>query len=383
MATTAATAATSGEVLFFIPDIGGFTKFVTETEIAHSQHIISELLELIVDANTLGLEVGEFEGDAVLFFRHGAPPSLDALVEQARHMFVAFHTHLQRIEYYRVCQCGACSSTSKIKLKMVAHAGQAGLMKVKDQRKFIGKDIIVAHRLLKNSVAEPEYLLFTQSTLARARAADAELAGFEAGANAYDELGSIDYRYKSLACYLPEVRVDPPSPFALESPVQVLRLEQRVAAPAERVFQTLIDLPARMKWIEGIKSVEFRDEQPNHVGKVHRCVREGGGKDPELITSSARSDAQKMELWETDTKKTAACRYLLTKADGGGDTTDLALEFYVRDNLLMRLMFRLLMRRKLKPAFEKSLRNLAALCEGATAGSSANGSGALQAATAR
>ena len=53
-------------MLFLVPDIGGFTTFVTETEVSHSQHIIKEFLELLVDANQLGLEVSEFQGDAVL-----------------------------------------------------------------------------------------------------------------------------------------------------------------------------------------------------------------------------------------------------------------------------------------------------------------------------
>ena len=38
-------------------------------------------------------------------------------------------------------------------------------MQVKNHLKFIGKDIIIAHRLLKNSVSVPEYLLVTQPTL--------------------------------------------------------------------------------------------------------------------------------------------------------------------------------------------------------------------------
>ena len=51
--------------LLFVPDITGFTKFVNNTEIDHSQHIISELLENIIDSNQLDLEVSEIEGDAV------------------------------------------------------------------------------------------------------------------------------------------------------------------------------------------------------------------------------------------------------------------------------------------------------------------------------
>jgi hypothetical protein len=147
-----ATPAAADEVLFFIPDLGGFTKFIAETEIQHSQHIIKELLEILVDANTLGMKVSEFEGDAVLFYRNGAPPSLDQLVQQARKMYVDFHAHLKKFEYNRVCQCGACAGASGIALKMVAHFGSAGTMQVKNHLKFIGKDIIIAHRLLKNSV---------------------------------------------------------------------------------------------------------------------------------------------------------------------------------------------------------------------------------------
>ena len=96
--------------LFFIPDIGGFTKFVTGTEVKQSQHIVKELLELLVDANQLGLQVAEFEGDAVLFTRAGAPPPLADLLGQARRMYVDFHSHLKTFEAMRICQCGACAA---------------------------------------------------------------------------------------------------------------------------------------------------------------------------------------------------------------------------------------------------------------------------------
>src|SRR5262249_45053564 len=133
-------------VLFFIPDIGGFTKFIAETEIQHSQHIVRELLEILVDANALGMQVAEFEGDAVLFSRTGAPPTIEQLVDQAKRMYVAFHSHLRKFEYNRICQCGACAGAAAITLKMVAHFGSAAVMQVKDQAKFVGKDVIVVHR---------------------------------------------------------------------------------------------------------------------------------------------------------------------------------------------------------------------------------------------
>ena len=45
------------KVLYFKPDISGFTNFVNHTELEHSIHIISELLELLIDSTTIDLEL--------------------------------------------------------------------------------------------------------------------------------------------------------------------------------------------------------------------------------------------------------------------------------------------------------------------------------------
>ena len=37
--------------LFFLPDISGFTQFINTTEVTHAKHIISELLELLINEN--------------------------------------------------------------------------------------------------------------------------------------------------------------------------------------------------------------------------------------------------------------------------------------------------------------------------------------------
>ena len=55
--------------LLFIPDISGFTKFVQTTEVEHSQHVISELLEVLISANTQELKLAEIEGDGLFFIR--------------------------------------------------------------------------------------------------------------------------------------------------------------------------------------------------------------------------------------------------------------------------------------------------------------------------
>ena len=87
--------------LIFIPDISGFTEFVHTTEVAHSQHIVRELLEKIIDSNMIGLEISEIEGDAVLFYRMGDAPTADELLEQVRSMYLKFHEHLRLYKQQR------------------------------------------------------------------------------------------------------------------------------------------------------------------------------------------------------------------------------------------------------------------------------------------
>ena len=77
--------------LIFIPDISGFTKFIQEVEISHSRLIIQELLETLINANQIGLEISEIEGDAILFYKFGQPPPLQEIYQQVEVMFSDFH----------------------------------------------------------------------------------------------------------------------------------------------------------------------------------------------------------------------------------------------------------------------------------------------------
>jgi hypothetical protein len=74
--------------LIFIPDISGFTRFVTRIEIEHSRNIIRELLETLVQSNQIGLTISEIEGDAILFYKFGDMPDLQTLYHQVEKMFV-------------------------------------------------------------------------------------------------------------------------------------------------------------------------------------------------------------------------------------------------------------------------------------------------------
>ena len=149
------------QALIFIPDISGYTKFITETETNHSKHIITELLEVIIKGYKLKMHVSEIEGDAVLFYRKGEPPKLSELISQAKKMFLDFHIHLKIIQRDNVCQCGACRSALNLTLKFVSHYGTLEEVTLQNFSKIMGSDVILAHSLIKISIDDDAYLLIS------------------------------------------------------------------------------------------------------------------------------------------------------------------------------------------------------------------------------
>ena len=153
------------QALIFIPDISGFTKFITKCNIDHSNQIISNLINVILNSNLLELKVSEIEGDAVLFYSKGTPLTKEEIIQQSKRMFIDFHTNLKAMERNFFCNCGSCSTASDLTIKFVAHYGACKEVPIHNSTKLIGSDVILAHKLLKNNVPESEYILLSEKYL--------------------------------------------------------------------------------------------------------------------------------------------------------------------------------------------------------------------------
>lgn len=353
---------TDNKALLFIPDISGFTKFITETEISHSQHIIQELLELLVDADIIGLNVSEFEGDAIFFYRYGASPQVDELAEQARKMFVNFHTHLKKYETHRLCQCGACKTAHNLTLKVIAHYGEASGYKVKEHEKLIGKDVITVHRLLKNSVPHNEYILLTENILSEVNNNINTNGWFNpvTGEDSYDEIGKVSYRYSALSDLLSEVKIEKPEELNVDKPLKVYEDERIINKPMEEVYNICIDFSQRTNWVAGVKEIKLFDKGLNQAGTRHLCIMEKGPNN-DLITANLKVSDDEIEFWEVNVKKIAGCRYMFKRMDD--NQCKVKVEFYIKDNFMLKMMFKMMMAKKLKAAFETTFNNLKKYCE--------------------
>src|SRR5215210_2628206 len=130
-----------------IPDISGFTEYMTTTELNHSSYAIHKLINAIVDTVGDEYEISEIEGDAVLMIKKGPPPSQKEILDTCLRIFNAFHLQRNWMQHRAVCPCAACVNISNLTLKFVVHYGPLVEMKVGSFVKHSGTEMIVAHRL--------------------------------------------------------------------------------------------------------------------------------------------------------------------------------------------------------------------------------------------
>ena len=154
---------TTRRALLLIADIGGYTEYMDfhRSMLGHAEAATRRMLDKIVDA-ARGFDLIEIEGDAAFLSRDAdgldGPATMSAITHAAVAMHRAFHAERRLVEL-NICPCKSCTQTSGLKLKFVAHVGEVASQTIKRRKKLVGMDVIYVHRLLKNPVKVPEYVL--------------------------------------------------------------------------------------------------------------------------------------------------------------------------------------------------------------------------------
>ncbi len=192
-------------VLLIIADISGYTRFMTANAkaLAHAQLIITELLETILNGVEYPMEVSKLEGDAVFLYSiidtdEWADPAIHQRLSMQ--LLAAYQTFADRVielTESRICLCEACENIDRLRLKMVLHAGTALFHQVGKFNELAGVDVILVHRLLKNSIEADEYVLITEPAFDEL--SFPETIPWTRGSEQYAELGEVSTRL-----YIPE-----------------------------------------------------------------------------------------------------------------------------------------------------------------------------------
>jgi Protein of unknown function (DUF2652) len=192
-------------VIILLADISGYTKFMLDSRMSavHGQATINMLIEAILAEVDIPLVLQEIEGDAV--FLYAADPGSEAdwqrvadeVGRKLDRFFAAFIAQNAVMIESTPCPCAICANADQLGLKIIVHAGEAMFHSIAGRPQVSGADVILAHRLLKNSLDSGEYLLLTEQafTLMGAR-----LSGyFEHRQERYDGFDEVKVRVRFLA----------------------------------------------------------------------------------------------------------------------------------------------------------------------------------------
>jgi hypothetical protein len=154
--------------VLLIADIGGYTDYMNfhRSVLGHAEAATSRMLSKVVAA-ARGFDLIEIEGDAAFLSRDADRmdgDAFDVLLRTVVNLHAAFHAERQRVQL-NMCPCGSCKKTGNLKLKFVAHVGEVATQTIRHRKKLVGVDVIHVHRLLKNPVEIPEYLLVSDELM--------------------------------------------------------------------------------------------------------------------------------------------------------------------------------------------------------------------------
>jgi hypothetical protein len=159
------------DLLLMICDISGYTRFVMahQESLMHAYVIVTELMKALLRHAKGPFKLAKLEGDAVFLYVVQADGTQDQeqrarqVLELFDQLFEAFADKLEELQRSNLCDCEACKHVDRLKLKIVAHRGVALFRRLGRSQELYGTDVILTHRLLKNSLEQDEYLLLTET----------------------------------------------------------------------------------------------------------------------------------------------------------------------------------------------------------------------------
>ena len=264
-----------------LADISGYTAFLTGTELEHSHAIVTELTKLIRSRLVPPMRFVKLEGDAVFCFAgEDAFPDGEQLVELVESCYFDFSSRLLDMTRATTCRCDACRAIGGLDLKLVVHYGTFIADRDEDGRiDLAGPDVILVHRLLKNSIIESggpkAYAFFSDQCVARSSAR----LSLPAHAESYDSFGEVTGVVEDLAAIADSRRESQRVRITREE--ADLDMSYVIDAPPSVVWQYWVQPEKRARWsLSALEtSVVFSKNDAGRLGAgaSSHCAHSVGG----------------------------------------------------------------------------------------------------------
>jgi hypothetical protein len=257
-----------------LADIGGYTEYLGGVELEHSHDILADLLGVVTDQLVGPLRLAKLEGDAVFCFDAGDLVTGEGLLTAIQSCYFAFERRQRTISVATSCECDACRRIPDLNLKFLAHNGSFVEHDVAGSRELVGVDVVLAHRLLKNSVIDRTglkgYALLTGACVERL-GIDPGAAGLAEHHERYDDVGDVAGWLLDLEDrWLDEQQH---AAVAVRPEDADMILEKELPLSPAVVWDVMTDPKKQMCWRLGADAVDM--ENPGGargVGSITHCV---------------------------------------------------------------------------------------------------------------
>jgi len=127
--------------------------------------ITTELIKGIIDAAQPVLTLNKLEGDAVFLYAIANSDEAEvarAVARQVEKLFSAFTANVQALSEDANHPTEARQAARALRFRALLHFGQAAFKNIRQFQEIAGEEVILIHRLLKNSVPAQDYMLMTE-----------------------------------------------------------------------------------------------------------------------------------------------------------------------------------------------------------------------------
>lgn len=258
---------------FVIADISGYTGFLAGVELEHAQDIIADVMDTMVRRLRPPFRLAKFEGDAAFFYAAGDKADGSVLQDAVEAAYIAFRKRLRNISQATSCTCNACSRMKDLDLKFVCHHGEFIKQKMSGRDELAGRDVILVHRLLKNSVVERlggnAYALYSDGCI-QALSIDPVAQGLIEHRETIDIIGEVTCWVRDLEAAWQQDNNNRVNLVTRESAAAVIAFD--IAAPRPVVWEHFTQPGLRPKWRAATEVRETSQSGRRGVGTVNHCM---------------------------------------------------------------------------------------------------------------
>ena len=262
---------------FVIADISGYTSFLAGVELDHAQDIIADLMDTVVKGLRPPFRLAKFEGDAAFVYAATAKIDGSMLQDIIESAYFTFRRRLRDIKQASVCECKACAAMGDLDFKFVAHHGEMVKQKMGGREELAGRDVIVVHRLLKNTVSEKvgdrAYALYSDACV-QTVGIDPAAQGLVEHHETIDIIGDIKLWLRDLEAAWQKENEQTRVEVTREDAYAILEFD--IAAPRQTVWEYLTVPGQWQKWWPTDGLVDQLGNRRRGVGTQIHCMH---GKD--------------------------------------------------------------------------------------------------------